>query len=114
MYFVFFTLVLRVNDAGGIVSIPNVADFALFNELIGSYSVDLMTIYKKKFHEMWKHWGILYNSVDADDVDQQGKIKFSVSVLGPGDNQLMHDASKEVDDEDDEDAEDADIGKINY
>ena len=105
---------LRVNDASGIISIPNVADLALFNTLIGSYSVDLMSVYKNQHHEYWRKWGILYNSMEADDVDQQGQIKFSVSVLGPNDSQLMHDPSKQVEDENEED-EDADIGnRIQY
>ena len=102
---------LRVNDTGYIISIPNIADIALSNELIGSYSVDLMSVYKHKDHEMWRRWGILYNSIEADDIDQQGQIKFSVSVLGPGDNQEMHDPSTEGEEDEEEDEENADIGK---
>ena len=108
-FFLFLTTVLRVNDTGGIISIPNIADIALFNELIGSYSVDLMTVYKQNSHEMWRQWGVLYNSVEADDVDQQGQIKFSVSILGSDDSQRMHDASREEEDNED-DEENADIG----
>ena len=104
--------VLRVNDTGYSISIPNIADIALSNELIGSYSVDLMSVYKHKDHELWQQWGILYNSIEADDVDQQGQIKFSVCVLGPGDIQKMHDPSTEVEEDEEDDEENADIGKF--
>merc|ERR1719440_498301 len=73
-----------------------------------------MSVYKHKDHELWQQWGILYNSIEADDVDQQGQIKFSVCVLGPGDIQKMHDPSTEVEEDDEENADIGDVEQKLY
>ena len=90
-------ILLKVEDCDLNISIPNFKDFALSHSLIGSYSVDMINVYKRKNHEMYRQWAVLFNSLEAEETGEQGRIKFSIVVLGPGDSQQMHDASKEDD-----------------
>lgn len=101
---------LTVADCDISICIPSFKDFALSRTTIGSFSVDAMSVYKSKDHEMYKTWGILFNSEEPDETGEQGRIRFSIVVLGPGDSQKMHDSTKETMDdtelEDDTDLED--------
>ena len=50
-----------------------------------------MTVYGKRDHEIWRQWGALRDPLNKEDSGVQGLIKFSCTVLGPGDIQKIHD-----------------------
>lgn len=67
-----------------------------FDGMIGIYQVDLMTVYGKRDHEIWRKWGALRDPLSKEDSGVQGLVKFSCTVLGPGDIQKIHDPVNEV------------------
>lgn len=69
------------------------------NELIGLYEFDMGTVYYQKNHEFFRQWVALSDITDEHE-GVQGFLRASVVVLGPDDEQYIHTA----DEEDDEDS----------
>eukprot|EP01083_Nonionella_stella_P138040 420019_1 len=83
------------------------ANKVLQNVEIGSYAFDLSWIYYKKHHEIHRQWVALTNTqtmLDANDEEDteteinkgiEGYLRCSVIVLGPHDEQYIHDDADE-------------------
>jgi hypothetical protein len=69
------------------------------NVLIGAFDFDIARIYYSDNHEIFRSWVAL---TDTSGTHQgiQGYLKLSITVLGPGDKQHIHD-EHEVEDEND-------------
>jgi hypothetical protein len=65
------------------------------HEFIGVYSVDLVSIYQNKDHEIYRALAALRDPMNKVDSGVMGLIKFSAIVLGPNDTQKIHDQSNE-------------------
>ena len=61
------------------------------NDLVGSYQFDLMGVYYKDSHEIYRSWVALIDPEDEDQSGTQGYLKISITILGPGDTQVVHD-----------------------
>eukprot|EP00004_Rigifila_ramosa_P005707 TRINITY_DN16378_c0_g1_i1.p1 TRINITY_DN16378_c0_g1~~TRINITY_DN16378_c0_g1_i1.p1 ORF type:complete len:1467 (-),score=375.36 TRINITY_DN16378_c0_g1_i1:84-3968(-) len=59
------------------------------NELIGNYEFGLGYIYRLKNHELFRQWIALTDTTDKHE-GCQGFLKLSISVMGPGDEQVIH------------------------
>eukprot|EP00596_Hydrurales_sp_CCMP1899_P004949 CAMPEP_0119051930 /NCGR_PEP_ID=MMETSP1177-20130426/73383_1 /TAXON_ID=2985 /ORGANISM="Ochromonas sp, Strain CCMP1899" /LENGTH=1845 /DNA_ID=CAMNT_0007031303 /DNA_START=346 /DNA_END=5881 /DNA_ORIENTATION=+ len=70
-------------------------NYLWYDELIGMYQIDLISIYNKKDHEKYRIWGALRDPLNKEDSGSQGLIKFTATVLGPGDIQKVHDPVNE-------------------
>ncbi|CAN0214553.1 unnamed protein product, partial [Discosporangium mesarthrocarpum] len=80
------TVQLRVLDANTF----------LRNSLIGSYQFDLLGIYLEKDHEFYRTWVGVQDTESAKEAGVQGFIKLSITVLGPGDRQKVHNLVEEM------------------
>ncbi|KAJ5067739.1 c2 calcium-dependent membrane targeting [Anaeramoeba ignava] len=58
------------------------------NVLIGQYGLDIPFVHGEKGHEIWHRWAIIINP--EKETGAQGFIKFSCTVLGPGDESPTH------------------------
>eukprot|EP01083_Nonionella_stella_P268466 907578_1 len=88
------------------------ADIISRNDLIGTFEFDLSWIYYKKNHEIYNQWIALANmeeeeEEDADDESKEdgidgieGYLKLSITILGTGDEQYIHDEEEELAKED--------------
>ena len=65
------------------------------NDMVGSHSFDLMGIYLHDDHELYRSWVALVDLEEKDDSGAQGYMKLSITVLGPGDTQAVHDLAAE-------------------
>ena len=85
------------------------ADIISRNDLIGAFEFDLAWIYYRKNHECYNQWVGLTNTEeteeDADEEEEEneegidgieGYLKLSVTILGPGDEQFIHDEEEEA------------------
>ena len=75
------------------------------NELIGTYQIDLLSAYNQPDHEMYRRWANMRDPINKSEHGSQGLLKFSCTVLGPGDTQKVHDPALEEEAEDDRDME---------
>jgi hypothetical protein len=71
------------------------ADTFTTSDMIGCYQFDLLGIYFRQDHELYKQWVALVDPTNDQDAGTQGYLKLSVTVLGPGDTQKVHDAVAE-------------------
>jgi len=61
---------------------------------IGTFCLDLVQIYYRKDHEMFRQWIALVDQVNPKkNPGIRGYVLASVTVLGPGDNAKQHDAN---------------------
>eukprot|EP00742_Colponemidia_sp_Colp-10_P008749 GILJ01009495.1.p1 GENE.GILJ01009495.1~~GILJ01009495.1.p1 ORF type:complete len:1395 (+),score=268.10 GILJ01009495.1:46-4230(+) len=68
------------------------------NTVIGSFDLDLTHVYYLKDHSLARAWLGLVNTSGRDHVEQlQGRLKASVAVLGPGDEENIMDEYAEED-----------------
>ena len=77
------------------------------NDLIGVFEFDLSWIYYREHHEVYNQWIALTNP-DADEEEDEekgdnedihgveGYLKLSITILGPGDEQYIHDEEAEL------------------
>ncbi|KAK3235298.1 hypothetical protein CYMTET_54488 [Cymbomonas tetramitiformis] len=65
------------------------------NEPIGSFEVELGGVYATPKHELWRQWFALTNSFGKGEGGVQGFLKASFVVLGPEDEQQVHDEDQE-------------------
>ena len=80
-------------------------DDIFINDLIGLYEFDLSWIYYREHHEVYNQWVALTNPNTEDHGQDQkgsngidgieGYLKLSITVLGPGDEQYIHDEDEE-------------------
>ncbi|CAM9642788.1 unnamed protein product, partial [Hapterophycus canaliculatus] len=75
------------------------ANTFLRDSLIGSYQFDLLGIYVEKGHEVYRTWVALRDAESGKETGVQGFLKLSVTVLGPGDRQQVHDLAEEMQEE---------------
>ncbi|CAM9402960.1 unnamed protein product [Ectocarpus sp. 12 AP-2014] len=75
------------------------ANTFLRDSLIGSYQFDLLGIYVEKGHEVYRVWVALRDAESGEERGVQGFLKLSVTVLGPGDRQRVHDMVEEMQEE---------------
>ncbi|CBN80088.1 conserved unknown protein [Ectocarpus siliculosus] len=75
------------------------ANTFLRDSLIGSYQFDLLGIYVEKGHEVYRVWVALRDAESGEGSSVQGFLKLSVTVLGPGDRQRVHDMVEEMQEE---------------
>lgn len=73
------------------------------NEMIGSYSIGLSTLYRSLNHEFYKCWLTLYNHEDSPDV--QGYLLVNCFIVGPGERPPGHIDDADFGDESEEDDE---------
>lgn len=59
------------------------------DEMIGSYEFDMTTVYFKDKHAIQHQWIALFNPESDDFSDITGNLKISISVQGPGDEQVQ-------------------------
>ena len=52
-------------------------------------------IYSQRGHELHRRWFGLFNMDDPKDTREQGYLKASIVVIGPGDKQVKHDEQEE-------------------
>ena len=91
------------------------ADPVSFNDLIGAFEFDLAWIYYREHHEVYNQWIGLTNTEETEedvkekqeeeaDGEQQsltgidgieGYLKLSITILGPNDEQYIHDEQEE-------------------
>lgn len=67
----------------------------LTTPMIGCYQFNLLQIYGMKDHELYDSWVALTDPSNEDDVGIQGNLRLSLTLLGPGDKQQVHDPEKE-------------------
>ena len=60
------------------------------NDMVGSHTFDLMSVYLREEHELYRTWVALVDLEEEDDHGAQGYMKLSITVLGPGDTQAVH------------------------
>ena len=86
------------------------ADVISRNDLIGSFEFDLAWIYYRDHHEVYNQWIGLTNTEETEeDVDDdeeekeedgidgiEGYLKLSITILGTGDEQYIHDEEEEL------------------
>jgi hypothetical protein len=81
----------ELEDGDGLkVSIMD-ADTFTASDVIGCYQFDLLNVYFRPGHELYRQWVAVTDPTEADDSGTQGYLRLSVTVLGPGDQQVMHD-----------------------
>ena len=68
----------------------------MFQFLTGSYEIDIPSVYVKKNHKL-RGWAGLMDVGSDKHTGVQGYLKFSIVVLGPGDEPVIE---EEVDDDD--------------
>jgi hypothetical protein len=66
------------------------------SKTIGSFSIDLETVYQSSGHEIYRQWVPLISPTTADI---SGKLLLSLTLLGPGDRAVVHDRKKEIEEE---------------
>ena len=64
--------------------------------MVGSHTVDLMSVYLREEHELYRTWVALVDLEEEDDHGAQGYMKLSITVLGPGDTQAVHNLEASV------------------
>lgn len=64
--------------------------------LIGVHQIDLMNIYYKPQHELYRQWIALMDYDNSSDKGVQGFLLVSVSVIGPGQRPPIHDRESEI------------------
>lgn len=64
------------------------------NTIIGSYELDLTSVYFSYNHEMYRTFFALSDPTDERE-GQMGFILANVAVLGPNDEPVIHDVSTE-------------------
>ena len=62
--------------------------FLLSNSLVGSYEMDLTYVYYQDKHALIHKWIALSNAESEEFQEIRGYLKFGVSVLGEGDEQV--------------------------
>jgi hypothetical protein len=83
------------------------------NDLIGSFSVNLSTLYKNANHEYFNVWLVLSNPNEDPD-ESQGYLLVSCFIIGPGDRPPVHDANEKVNQDTADDDEDVDIDQMTF
>jgi len=63
------------------------------NVLIGSFEFDLSRVYYEKHHELYKQW-VALTDVTGDNEGVQGYLQVTLVVLGPADEQFIHEESE--------------------
>ncbi|CAM9547986.1 unnamed protein product [Ascophyllum nodosum] len=69
------------------------------DSLIGSHQFDLLGVYTEKDHEVYRTWVGLLETETGQETGFQGFLKLSVTVLGPGDRQRVHNLAEEMQEE---------------
>lgn len=59
------------------------------DELIGLYEFDITSVYFKEKHTLQHQWIALFNPEGADFSQITGNLQISISVQGPGDEQVQ-------------------------
>ena len=59
-------------------------EYYIFNEIIGTYEIDLSSIYFEKYHQFYMTWFTLADPLDVRE-GVQGYVKANIDVIGPGD-----------------------------
>lgn len=59
------------------------------DEMIGTYEFDMTTVYFKAKHAIQHQWIALFNPEGEDFSEITGNLKISMSVQGPGDEQVQ-------------------------
>mmetsp|Transcript_20321 Transcript_20321/g.31021 ORF Transcript_20321/g.31021 Transcript_20321/m.31021 type:complete len:1900 (+) Transcript_20321:164-5863(+) len=70
-------------------------DFFSAHDMIGSVSFDAKKIHSMENHEFYRKWVGLIDATNDQDTGYQGYLKISVTVLGPDDEQRVHDPDRE-------------------
>lgn len=82
------------------------ANVGMKNTVIGVYEFDVMSVYYRENHELWRQWVAIVDPYNPKDKGIQGYLKVSVVVLGPSDKLVMHTPQEEAE----KDAADASAG----
>jgi hypothetical protein len=61
----------------------------LKDQLIGMYEFDMTKVYAEKTHAIQNQWIALFNPESENFSDITGNLKISISVQGPGDEQVQ-------------------------
>lgn len=83
------------------------------NALIGSFSINLSTLYKNANHEYFNAWLVLQNP-DEDPDDPQGFLLVNCFIIGPGDRPPVHDANDKVNQDVADEDEEVNIDAMNF
>lgn len=67
------------------------------NELIGSYSIGLSTLYNFMDHEIYRNWIGLFHKDNVNKICAY--VQISAFIIGPGDGPPRHSADEALDDE---------------
>ena len=74
----------------------------LANELIGSYSVGLSTVYRHANHEFYKVWLRLVDPSKSNPTSCTGYLRVSCFIVGPDARPPIHGGMDESDDDQDD------------
>jgi len=61
----------------------------LKDQLIGMYEFDMARVYSEKKHAIHNQWIALFNPESSNFSEITGNLKLSISVMGPGDEQVQ-------------------------
>ena len=78
----------------------------LTNELIGSYSIGLSTLYRNTNHEFYKKWVTIWNKDNPNK--KQGYLLLSCFIVGPNERPPFHAADEDFDPDANDDSEEDD------
>jgi len=95
LYFNFTGLTCSAIEEAGIELQVYDFDAFLAHKLIGMATFDARSIHALPNHEFYRKWVGLVNSKARDSNGYHGFIKVSLTILGPGDEQLSHDLDAE-------------------
>jgi hypothetical protein len=56
-------------------------NYLWYDELIGMYQIDLISIYNKKDHEKYRIWGALRDPLNKEDSGSQGILPYQCIYL---------------------------------
>ncbi|CAM9728118.1 unnamed protein product [Heterosigma akashiwo] len=110
LYFNFKDLTIEQVQGGAITVACHDAERIRFNQLIGTYSFDFLGVYLSENHEIYRQWIGVIDNKSKKDKGPQGWIKLSITLLGPGDRQKVHNIEEEIDKELKDDFEAGQIG----
>jgi len=95
LYFNFTGLTCSAIEEAGIELQVYDFDAFLAHKLIGMATFDARSIHALPNHEFYRKWVGLINNKARDSSGYHGFIKVSLTILGPGDEQLSHDLDAE-------------------
>ncbi|TMW65611.1 hypothetical protein Poli38472_008253 [Pythium oligandrum] len=68
----------------------------LRDNLIGSYQLDVLSVYFRPHHELYRQWIAVHDHLNEKDRGIQGFVLVSINVIGPGNAFLVHDREAEI------------------